>query len=328
MLLGQRPKPTAIAISGALLLVGCSEDDMDGRDGSMTGDGMAGSGTSAAAEALDPDTAESPVVDRFSTVAGMLQVRTASNGLPEANEPVDFDQPPFVTRGLGPEGQSVLYYNFDVQPTEPAPIYALFEEGADSPVAGQLNIVDVIPGTLGYNDFWRVMRVTVPRDYVANTVTSLDQIRSEGLAIEATDQLVNCPIVPAGSTATLRATREDRGLVRGWYRGQVVHYFSFNEQPLAGSTVPVAPIYVTFNVDPGAEGGGPPSGFRSETGSDQTHNVLAALPGNAGYSPLWSVTPYDNDDFPGVMDLDSARAATILAEGVATVNCPVVDIGD
>jgi hypothetical protein len=308
-----------LAIASAPLLVACSDSGtMASSDGSES--------TSVAA--LDPDDAESPVVDRFSSAAGMLQVRDGSNGLPAAGEPIDFDEPPFITRGLGPMGQSVRYYNFDVQPTEPAPIYALFREGAEAPVAGQLNVVDVIPGDAGYNDFWQVMRVTVPDDYTANTITSVEQIRDRGLAIEATEQLVNCPIVPEGSTAPLRLTREDNGLVRGWYRGQVVHYFSFSEQALSGSAVPVAPIYVTFNVDPALDGGGPASGFRTEDGSEQTHNVLAALPGNEGYSPLWSVTPYDNDDFPAVMDLETARAANILAEGVATVNCPVVDIED
>lgn len=318
MLIEPSLKRFTFAFAIAVLLAACSDDaTMD----------AAGGSESTTVEALDPDLASSPVIDRFSSAAGTLQVRDATNGLPAAGEPIDFDQGPFITTGLGPEGQSVRYYNFDVQSTRPAPIYALFREGDDAPVAGQLNIVDVIPGDPGYNDFWSVTRVTVPADYVANTITSVEQLRDEGLIAESTAQLVNCPIVPDGSTARLRATDEDPRLVRGWYRDQVVHYFSFTEQSLTGSVVPVAPIYVTFNLNPDVEGGGPASGFRSEDGSAQTHNVLAALPGSSGYSPLWSVTPYDNDDFASVMDLDSARAANVLAEGVATVNCPVVDIG-
>jgi len=39
----------------------------------------------------------------------MLQVRSDANDLPEAGEPVDFDQPPFVTHGLGPAGET--HYN-------------------------------------------------------------------------------------------------------------------------------------------------------------------------------------------------------------------------
>lgn len=54
-------------------------------------------------------------------------------------------------QGLGPDGSQVRYYNFDVQPVDAAPIYALFREGEDSPVEGQLNIVGVIPGDSGYS---------------------------------------------------------------------------------------------------------------------------------------------------------------------------------
>jgi hypothetical protein len=68
-------------------------------------------------------------------------------------------------------------------------------------------------------------------------------------------------------------------------QGELVSYFTFSEAPLQVSVnqVPVAPIYVAFNINPGAEGGGPASGFVTETERLQTHNVVAVLPG--GYSP-------------------------------------------
>jgi len=46
---------------------------------------------------LNPDTAEKAVVDRFSSTAGVLMVRDATNSLPEAGAPIDFDQDPFIT---------------------------------------------------------------------------------------------------------------------------------------------------------------------------------------------------------------------------------------
>ena len=98
---------------------------------------------------MDPMKAERASIDRFSASAGHLQMRDTMNHLPGPNEPVDFDKPPFVTTGLGPHGETVMYYNFDVQATTPAPIYVLFKQGESSPVAGQLNIVDVIPGDRG-----------------------------------------------------------------------------------------------------------------------------------------------------------------------------------
>jgi hypothetical protein len=56
--------------------------------------------------------------------------------------------------------------------------------------------------------------------------------------------------------------------------------------------------------------------------------VLSALPTSDGYSPLWSVSPYDNADFEAVADLSSVLRANVLAAGVASVNCPVVAIDD
>jgi len=153
---------------------------------------------------IDPMNAERASIDRFSSDAGTLFVRDGSNGLPEANAAIDFDMGPFITQGIGPDGMMVKYYNFDVQPMESAPIYALFREGESMPVSGQLNIIDVIPGDEGYNDFWNVNKVTVPSDYVANTITSYSELVEMNYAVEQTNLLVNCPVVPEGSTASMR----------------------------------------------------------------------------------------------------------------------------
>jgi hypothetical protein len=275
----------------------------------------------------DPATAPRESIDRFSAEAGHLMVRDASNGLPAAAAAINFDQAPFITSGLTPSGGVARYYNFDVQPDVPAPIYVLFEAGASEPIAGQLNIVDVVPGSAGYNDFWQVVKVTVPAGYVANTITSSAEITAAGLATETTSTLVNCPIVPDGSTATKRLGGEPKTLHQGWYRGKVVHYFSFEEAPLTAvdGKVPTSPIYVTFNINAGEQNGGPPSGFKTEADGMQTHNVIGSVPSDGvAYSPLWAVQIYDNTDFDQVSNLATANAATQLAPDVALVNCPVV----
>lgn len=279
----------------------------------------------------DPATAQRVVIDRFSAEAGNLFIRNESNGLPASNTAIDFDAAPFITQGLGPNGELVEYYNFDVMTVEPAPIYVLFHEGEDTPVAGQLNVIDVIPGEAGYNDFWQVHKVTVPADYVANTVTSYIHIMEQGFSIEATEILVNCPVVPVGSTAQKRLNNAgNNNLVEGWYQGMIVSYFSFGEKELMvepeNPVVPLSPIYVTFNINPDQAGGGPPSGFVSEEGSMQTHNVIATLPEDEAYSPLWLVNAYDNADFESVTNLSTAWETNILGAGVARVNCPVVSI--
>ena len=265
-------------------------------------------------------------IDRFSDAAGHLFRRSANAALPGPNQPINVDQAPFITHGLGPAGQHVRYYNFDVMPADPAPIYVLFRAGETQPVAGQQNIVDVIPGDANYSDFWQVVRVTVPASYAANSVTSYAQIVAAGYPMQETTTLLNCPIVPEGSTA-IEGDGAD-GLTRGWYRGQVVFYFNFGEAPLtttAVGVVPSAPIFVTFNINPDVPDGGPPSGFRTETGTVQTHNVVSFLPGQSGYSPLWAVLPYDNAEFEDVHDFPSAAAARGFPLA-GLVNCPIVFI--
>ena len=292
--------------------------------GSLLAGGVA---AEPATKPLDPDQAPIAVVDRFSDRAAHLQLRTRDNHIPGPNQPVDFDTGPFITQGLSPTtGKPVRYYNFDVQTTTPAPVYVLYREGEDKPVAGQLDIIDTLPGEKGYNDFREVWKVTVPRDYVANMVAGAGALRGEGYKMEQTPALRNMPVVPDKSTATARLKGESAALQRAWYQGQVAKFFSFDEAPLSGSSVPLSPIYVTFNVNPDQPNGGPGSGFKAEPNSKQTHNVPSTLPGDAGYSPLWLVAVYDNADWPEVKDLKTALKVKVLAPAAATVNCPIVSV--
>ena len=178
------------------------------------------------------------VIDRFSSTAGHLQVRTAQNHLPGPDQAVDFDQPPFITQSRGPAGETIRYYNFDVQPTRPALMYVFFA-GDQQPLAGQHNVVDVIPGSAGTTrvNFFRVVRVLVPADYVADRLRDAAAIRQSGFALQETADLLNRPIVPRGSTARERLNGASTALERGWFRGQEVQWFRFDETQLgAGPT--------------------------------------------------------------------------------------------
>jgi hypothetical protein len=287
---------------------------------------LTGCGGSGGTVGKDPMSSELAAIDRFSDQAGHLMVRSMSPSLPGSGQAINFDQgAPFITEGLGPTGQKVNYYNFDVQPTAPAPIYVFFGPN-DQPVAKQLNVIDAVPGDAGYSDFWQVHKVSVPASYVANSATSLAEITAAGYPVQATDMLVNCPIVPDGSVAALRVGGGSAGLETGWYRDKVVKYFNFQERTLNGTAVPLSPIYVAFNINPEQAGGGPGSGFKTEAGSAQTHNVVATIPSDGSYSPLWSVDVYDNSAFSSVSNLATAMTAPSLGAGVATVNCPIVSI--
>jgi hypothetical protein len=281
----------------------------------------------AATAPVDPDKAPIAAVDRFCDKAAHLQLRTPDNHIPGPNQPVDFDTGPFITEGLSPTtGKPVRYYNFDVQTITPVPVYVLHREGEDKPVAGQLDIIDTLPGEKGYNDFRQVWKVTVPKDYVPNTIVDAGALKEAGYKLEQTPVLRNMPVVPDKSTAKMRLKGESADLKRAWYQGQVAKFFSFDEAPLSGSNVPLSPIYVTFNINPDRPTGGPGSGFKAEPNSKQTHNLPATLPGDAAYSPLWLVAVYDNADWTEVKDLKTALKAKVLAPAAATVNCPIVFI--
>jgi hypothetical protein len=83
--------------------------------------------------------------------------------------------------------------------------------------------------------------------------------------------------------------------------------------------VPLADLFVTFNVN-----GDRTSGYVKEMGTPQTHNVLAALPADPSYSPLWNIVVYDNAAFDAVRDLAAARAAPVVDDSPFILNAPVV----
>ena len=222
-------------------------------------------------------------------------------------EPVTFQQ----TAGWYRD-QYVNYYSFanpvpspdNGATVTPAPIYVLFYQDG-SPVPGQNNVVDVVPEDAGYSDLWQVHMVTVPDDYVANTIRSYQQIVDGGYTVTPTSMLVNCPVVPAGSNLA----GGEVGLTQGWYRGQEVYYFDFGPNPAE-----TAPIYAFFYAD-----GSPVAGQR---------NIVDTVPGAAGYSAFWQVHAVTVPDDYVANTIRSA--ADLMASGYPiqvtdiVVNCPVV----
>ena len=211
---------------------------------------------------------------------------------------------------------SVSYLDYGPQSNVAVPILAFFQTASPgTPVAGQRNIIDTVPGQPGYSDFWRVYKVLAPSGYVANSIRSLADAVASGYTIEATDVVVNCPVVnPNATIAGSSATP-----VSGWYRNRDVFYFDEGTRsPAAGSVVHDAPIYAFFHSD-----GTPVSGQR---------NVIDVLPGAAGYSDLWTVVKVVVDAAYTANSLKDARSILAARDaGQVTletteiyVNCPVV----
>jgi hypothetical protein len=265
-------------------------------------------------------------VDRFSDAAGTLLKRSADNHLPGPNEPIDFDTPPFNVWGFSPAGEPALYYHLDVQSTTPAPVYILYHEGEDKPVADQLDIIDTLPGEQGYNDFRQVWKVWVPKDYIANTITDASMLQQAGYKMEKTDKLLNMAVVPDKSRARARFKGGTPELQRAWYRDQVAKFFLFDEAPLSvsGDKVPVSPIYDGFTINPGQPGG--EKEFCTDPNTTQTHNVVATMPGDKAYSPLWLRVVYDSAACASVHNLETALQAKKVAANVLFINCPMVSV--
>ena len=280
----------------------------------------------ASEQLKDPDRAPIVSVDRFSDKAGTLLKRSIDKRLPGPNEPIDFDAPPLNTLGLSPTGKPALYYHLDVQSTTPGPVYVLYREGESKPVRGQLDIIDTLPGERGYNDFRQVWKVWVPKPYEANTITDATSLLKAGYKIEKTDELINMPIVPDHSRARFRFKGGKPELQSAWYQNQVAKFFLFDEAPLSLSVgqVPISPIYDGFTINPGEPNGG--EEFHTEPNSTQTHNVVATVPGDKGYSPLWLRVVYDSAAWSSVHDLETALKAKVVPAEVLRVNCPIVSI--
>ncbi|MDA1280482.1 MAG: hypothetical protein O3B95_10680 [Chloroflexi bacterium] len=269
----------------------------------------------------DPETGiEYVSVDRFSDEAGTVMRRSVNSNLPAPNEPIDFDAD-FTSHALGPQGEDVTYYAFDVASLQSAPVYSLvFASDPTRRVDGQAPIFDAIPGDAGYNDFWQMIRVLVPDDYEPNSIKSFSDINSAGYPQQRAGMIINCPIVPYGSTAEL-ADRTSTG----WYKGKHVKYFSFETTDTGVLNpgqldVPYAIVRVIF------EDNDPSKGMKIDPVTGNTRNVFDTLPGDDLYRALWRHDFVDAADFDTVHDWKSSRAAgtaDIDMDNIL-VNCPIV----
>ena len=242
-------------------------------------------------------------------------VRGGKKPFPAPGAPINFDQPPFITQSFGPDGNVVRYYNFDVQPDVPATVYRLTHPGPHEAIAGQLDIVDVLPGDPTYSDFFRIAWVEVPETYVVGTAKSYADIARSPTVLDT--KVIDCPVVPKGSTANEGDGVAPAIATQLFYRGVTIDCLRFGE-PLAVTSaekVPTSPIYVTFGTE----------GFKQEGSTPQTHNVVLSVPGDIDYSPLWDVHIYDERAFDRVHDAATAQRARVVKAG-PLVNCPIVTV--
>ena len=234
--------------------------------------------------------------------------------------------------GIGPNGERIEFYHFDVRTPTPAPIYFLTDRRGD-PIVGQLPIFDLIPGEEGHNDFWQIHQARmIDADYKPNAITSLDSLTAAELEITATNEVINCVMVPAGSKASKRFDAAAPTAAQdGWYRDQVVKYFLFEGLTSTGvvdfngEVLNTPQMWGFFDNDRDVV-----DGFARDTVTGDTHNVATRLPGDEGYSPLWILQIFKLDAFDRVDGLSSAldqsrNEENLLAlDGLLYINAPIV----
>jgi hypothetical protein len=228
-------------------------------------------------------------VDRFSDKAAKRLRRDRVRGLPGPNEPIHLDAAPFLLELTGPGGRKARCYDLDLRPPTPARFY-VFYDAQGNYILTQFPIVDVAPGDPGYTDVWDLWKVTAPTSYRADnslrdmkTLERLLADKESGYTAERTGALLNGPIVPEGSSASMKADRRDgaAALRYVWYRGKRAPYLYFEQTlRITGDLAPVSSMTVVTAT--GATTGAP----ASDPLASATTIDLPALPGDPGYSPL------------------------------------------
>jgi len=233
-------------------------------------------------ERTEPDLGMSAplvAVDRFSDPAASLFRRGRDPRLPAPGVKFSLDDAPFLLSLRGPDGAEGRCYALDLHPDRPARMYVFYDQVGNYHLA-QFPVVDVVPGMPGYNDLWDVWKVVTPDGFKesnwlrdAATVEKLLADPASGYTAASTGVLVNHPIVPEGTAASMKADGKSGEAVRkfAWFRGSRAPFLFFEGslKPGEGGTVRV------MTLTAGDRSWPPAAPLRAE-----------AMPGQPAYSPL------------------------------------------
>lgn len=203
------------------------------------------------------------------------------------------------------KGKAVKYLDLGMVKLRPgnkvAPIWVV-ENGA----SGQGNIIDVAPGDAGYTPLWKVVMVKFADRVTPRVLKSATEVRAAQAAgdvtLKQTDIVVNCPVLGFGQKETI-----------GFENGREIAYLDLGMVKLKPGNK-VAPIWVV------------------ENGASGQRNVIDVVPGEKGYTPLWSVVMVKFADGVAPRVLKSAAAIkaaqkagdVTLKKTTIVVNCPVI----
>src|SRR5262249_30431732 len=162
------------------------------------------------------------------------------------------------------DGRTIRYYDFGPIKLRPgnklAPIWTV-----TNGVAGQRNVVDVVPGQTGYTPLWQVIKVTWTSGKTPRLLTSAAAIRQAAkdgeVTLATTSTVVNCPVLGF-----------DQERAAGFPAGRVIHYYALGPVRVAAGTA-VLPLSAVTNGVAGQR--------------NVPRDRIA--PGRPAYPPLWGI---------------------------------------
>ena len=206
------------------------------------------------------------------------------------------------------QGRTITYYDFGPIKLKPgnklAPLWSV-TNGAP----GQHNIVNTVPGQVGYSPLWRINTVTFKTGTTPHLLKSKADVdaalKAGEVTVTSTKTVVNCPVLGFGQKK-----------VAGYSNGHLIHYLDLGPVKVAPDNA-VAPLYTVTN----------PVGA-------QQHNITQEniAPGQTKYPALWGiikitfkagVKPHLLTSYTEIARAQQAGQVTI-AKTTLVVNCPVV----
>src|SRR5262249_8336233 len=157
--------------------------------------------------------------------------------LPAPGAPIDLDTAPFLRSIEGPDGVRRQCYDLDLRPAVPARVYVFYDPLGNG-ILSQFPVIDKVPGDPGYSDILDICKVTIPAGFPGEhrirdlaTVEALLRDPRSGFKVTRTGSLLNAPIVPEGSRASMKADNRDgeAALMTVWYRGKRARYLYFEQ---------------------------------------------------------------------------------------------------
>ena len=113
------------------------------------------------------------------------------------------------------DGKTVRFWDFGESSNQPSLLFRLVD-AKRQPIAGQLDIVDSLPGDPEYSAFREIVEVTVFAGYKANQFRSMAEAIQAGLPQHRTKKFLNCPNLRKNAKVEGRTSSE---FVRQWFRG-------------------------------------------------------------------------------------------------------------